>query len=193
MNAVLALAVLGAMPHAAEIGKPAPAFTVADSNGKNVALSTFKGKLVVLEWTNHECPYVVAHYQGNMQALQKKYTAQGVVWLSVVSCKPGAQGHLDGPKANALTKERGAAPTHVLLDPNCELGRIYNAVTTPHMFVIDKEGVLRYDGAIDSSRTSRASDHRPEDSYVGKALDALIAGRPVEISKTQAYGCTIKY
>ena len=193
MNAVLVLAVLGAMPQAAEIGKPAPAFTAVDSNGKSVNLGAFKGKLVVLEWTNHECPYVTAHYQGNMQALQKKYTAQGVVWLSIVSCKPGGQGHVDGTRANALTKERGAAPTHVLLDANCEVGRLYDAKTTPHMYVIDKEGVLRYDGAIDAVRTSRAADHRPEDSYVGKALDALLAGKPVEISKTQAYGCTIKY
>lgn len=192
--AATAVLMLGNAPTAnVEIGKPAPAFTIVDSNGKTVNLSDFKGKFVVLEWTNDGCPYVVAHYQGNMQAIQKKYTEKGVVWLSIISSKPGAQGYADGARANELTKSRNAYPSRVLLDPKGDVGRLYDAKTTPHMYVIDKDGVLRYDGAIDANRSSRASDHKPEDSYVGKALDALMAGKEVETSKTQPYGCNVKY
>jgi peroxiredoxin len=177
----------------AEIGKSAPTFTNVDSNGKTVSLADYKGKIVVLEWTNNECPYVTSHYQGNMQALQKKYTESGVVWLTVISSKVGAQGYADGPRANELTKSRGAMPSRVLLDPSGTLGRLYGAKSTPHMFVIDKDGVLRYDGAIDAKVSSRASDHKPEDSYVAKAIEAINAGREVETAKTQPYGCTVKY
>jgi peroxiredoxin len=176
-----------------EIGKPAPSFTATDSNGKTVNLSDFKGKIVVLEWTNDGCPYVRAHYQGNMQALQKKYTDKGVVWLSVISSAEGQQGYCDGARANDLTKSRSAYPSRVLLDAKGEVGHTYVATATPHMFVIDADGVLRYNGAIDAARSTRAADHKPEDSYVAKAIDAIMAGKEVEVTKTQPYGCGIHY
>ncbi|MEX2243991.1 MAG: redoxin domain-containing protein [Fimbriimonadaceae bacterium] len=189
-----ALLMLGNAPvGGAEIGKAAPAFTAVDSNGKTVNLADFKGKIVVLEWTNDGCPYVVANYQGNMQALQKKYTEKGVVWLSIISSKPGTQGYADGARANELTKSRSAVPSRVLLDPKGEVGKLYAAKVTPHMFVIDKDGVLRYDGAINAKPSSRATDHKPEESYVTFAVDAIMAGKEVATTKTQPYGCGIKY
>src|SRR5262249_26228958 len=132
------------------IGQPAPAFTAVDSNGKSHSLSEFKGRTVVLEWTNDGCPYVGKHYNsGNMQKLQQEATGAGVVWLSVISSAPGKQGYVTGAEANTLTTSRNAHPTAVLLDPTGAIGRDYEAQTTPHMFVIDKTGVLRYMGAID--------------------------------------------
>jgi peroxiredoxin len=192
--AFAAVAMLGNAPFAGvEVGKPAPDFKATDSNGKEFNLADYKGKTVVLEWTNHGCPYVVSHYQGNMQALQKKYTEKGVVWITVISSKPGSQGHVDGAGANELSKSRGAVPTRVVLDPSGVIGKQYDAKTTPHMFVIDANGVLRYDGAIDANRSSRAADHKPEDSYVAHALDAVMSKGEVKVTKTQPYGCNVKY
>ncbi len=189
-----AVSMLGNAPFAGvEVGKPAPNFAATDSNGKALNLADYKGKVVVLEWTNDGCPYVVAHYQGNMQALQKKYTEKGVVWISIISSKPGAQGYADGGRANELSKSRGAVPSRVVLDPTGVIGKQYDAKTTPHMFVIDADGVLRYDGAIDATRSSRAADHKPEDSYVAHALDAVMAKGEVKVTKTQPYGCNVKY
>ena len=151
-----------ATAHAApEVGKPAPDFSAVDSNGKTVKLSDFHGKTVVLEWTNDGCPYVKKHYgSGNMQSLQKDADAKGIVWLTVVSSAPGKQGYVDGAGANGLTKSRGAAPAAVLLDPDGAVGHLYDARTTPHMFIVDKDGTLVYMGGIDDKATTEVADIR---------------------------------
>ncbi|MBU6156247.1 MAG: redoxin domain-containing protein [Alphaproteobacteria bacterium] len=179
---------------APEIGKPAPAFTAVDSNGKSHALADFKGKTVILEWTNDGCPYVKKHYNaGNMQKIQKDLTADGAVWLSVISSAPGKQGHVDGKGANDLTKSRNAAPTAVLLDPKGTIGRAYEAQTTPHMYVIDGKGVLRYMGAIDDKPSTDAATIAGARNYVREAVAAVKAGKPVEVAATDPYGCSVKY
>lgn len=178
----------------ARVGAAAPAFTATDSNGKTHSLSDFKGKTVVLEWTNDQCPFVKKHYESNnMQKLQKEATDKGVVWLSVVSSAPGQQGHVDGQKANELTKNRSASPTAVLLDPDGKLGRTYDARTTPHMFVIDPQGVLQYAGAIDDKPSSNPEDVAGAKNYVRAALDSVLAGQPVQVATSQPYGCSVKY
>jgi peroxiredoxin len=186
----------GAEPATAQvrIGTPAPAFTLTDSNGRAVSLADFKGKTVVLEWTNHECPYVGKHYRGNsMQALQKKWTGQGAAWLSVISSAPGLQGHVSPRQANKLTAERGAAPTAVLLDPTGKVGRAYGARTTPHMYVIDGEGALVYMGGIDDRPTARLEDLKSARNFVDEALSEIAQGKPVSVTAARAYGCSIKY
>lgn len=191
--AVLALSAAPAMA-APEIGKPAPEFTAKDSNGKDVKLADFKGKTVVLEWTNPECPYVVKHYDSkNMQKLQQDITAKDVVWLSINSGAEGKQGHLTGAAANDYIKEKGAKQTAYLLDPKGDIGKAYDAKTTPHMFVIDKNGTLVYDGAIDDNDSANKEDAATAKNYVTAAIDALTAGKPVETSKTKPYGCGVKY
>jgi hypothetical protein len=178
----------------ARLGAPAPNFTLIDSNGNSVSLADFKGKTVVLEWTNHECPYVRKHYGGNnMQGLQKKWTAQGVVWLTLVSSHPGAQGFVHGLEANKLTEERGAAPTAVLLDPKGGVGRNYGAQVTPHMYVITGEGALVYMGGIDDKPTTRLEDLKTAKNFVDAALSEVVAGKAVSVKTSRPYGCTIKY
>jgi peroxiredoxin len=177
-----------------EIGKPAPDFTGTDVNGKAVKLSDFKGKTVVLEWNNPECPFVVKHYkEGNMQKLQKDATAKGVVWLSINSGAPGKQGHMDGAKAKATLAEQKGAVSAYLLDPEGKIGKLYDARTTPHMFVIDPKGQLAYMGAIDSIRSANASDVAKAENYVTAALSAISSGKPVATPVTQPYGCSVKY
>lgn len=177
-----------------EIGRPAPAFTAVDSNGKSHALSDFKGKTVILEWTNDGCPYVKKHYgAGNMQKIQKDLTAEGAVWLSIISSAPGKQGYVDGKGANALTASRGASPTAVLLDPTGKVGKLYEAQTTPHMYVIDSKGVLRYMGAIDDQPNTDASKIASARNYVREAFAAVKAGKQVEATATDPYGCSVKY
>lgn len=177
-----------------KIGQPAPAFTATDSNGMPRKLSDFRGKTVVLEWTNHDCPFVRKHYgASNMQALQKEAKDKGMVWLSVISSAPGLQGHVDGSKANALTSMRGAAPTAVLLDPEGTLGRAYGARATPHMFVITPEGKMAYKGAIDDKPTANPADIPVARNYVRTALGALTKGTPIDPAATRAYGCSVKY
>lgn len=179
---------------AVETGKIAPAFTAIDSNGKTVKLADYRGKTVVLEWTNDGCPYVRKHYgSGSMQKLQKEATADGVVWLSIISSAQGQQGYADGARANQLTKERGAAPTEVLLDPKGAVGHLYNAKTTPHMFIVDKAGTLVYQGAIDDKATSDPADLATSKNYVRAALAEVKAGKPVSTPATVSYGCTVKY
>ena len=179
---------------AVEPGEVAPDFTLTDSKGTSHKLSDFRGKLVVLEWLNHECPFVKKHYSGgNMQKLQQEYTAKGVVWLSIISSAPGKQGHRTGPQAEADTKDKNAAPTAVLLDPAGEVGQMYEAKTTPHMFVIDKEGKVIYAGAIDSIKSTNSADIAKAENHVRQALDAALAGQPVPTPKTQPYGCSVKY
>ena len=176
------------------VGKAAPDFTGVDSNGNKHSLSDFKGKTVVLEWTNHDCPYVKKHYNsGNMQTLQKQATADGVVWLSIISSRPGKQGHVSGGKANDLTRSRNAAPTAVILDETSAIGRLYAAKTTPHMYIIDTTGQLVYMGGIDSIPSSDEADIAGAKNYVRAALDAMTAGKTIEDSITRPYGCSVKY
>ncbi len=178
----------------ARVGETAPEFTGVDSNGKTHNLSDFRGKTVVLEWTNHECPFVRKHYEsGNMQRLQQEKTGQGIVWLSVVSSAPGQQGSVDKTKANELTESRNASPTAVLLDPDGTIGRLYGARTTPHMYIIDPEGKLVYDGAIDSIPSSDPADIPKADNYVTMAIQDLKSGQPIRQATTQPYGCSVKY
>ena len=176
------------------IGAAAPAFTLTDSNGRNLSLVDFKGKTVVLEWTSHECPYVGKHYRGNnMQALQKKWTGQGVVWLSVISSAPGQPGYVSPQEANKLTADRGAAPTAVLFDPTGKVGHAYGARTTPHMYVINGEGALVYKGGIDDQPTARLQDLKSAKNFVDQALSEISQGKPVSVTASRAYGCSIKY
>lgn len=190
--ATLALPAL-ALANAA-VEAPAPAFTAQTADGKTVNLSDFKGKTVVLEWTNHDCPYVKKHYgSGNMQSQQKAAAAQGVVWLQVISSAPGQQGFVDGPTAKKLNADRGAAPTATLLDPKGELGKLYGAQTTPHMYVIKGDGTLAYKGGIDSIASAKAEDIAKAEPYVTDALAAVAAGRKVEKASTRPYGCSVKY
>jgi len=195
--AVLSAATLVGVPraHAApSVGKPAPAFTAASTTGPNVSLGDQRGKLVVLEWTNHDCPYVRKHYEtGNMQALQREAVGQGVVWLTLISSSPGTQGFVSAGEANELTEKRKAAPTAVLLDPTGTVGKAYGATNTPHMYVITREGVLAYMGAIDDRPTTRRADVQGANNYVKAALAAVAAGQPVATPITRAYGCTVKY
>lgn len=176
------------------VGKMAPDFTGVDSNGNKHSLSDFKGKIVVLEWTNHDCPYVKKHYNsGNMQQLQKNATENGVIWLSIISSRPGKQGHVSGKQANELTRSRNAVPTAVILDETSEIGRLYGAKTTPHMYIIDKTGQLVYMGGIDSIPSSNEEDIAKAKNYVTAALDAMAAGKPIQESVTRPYGCSVKY
>lgn len=190
------LAVGGASVAGADVqpGKAAPDFTARDTAGKEVTLSSYRGKTVVLEWTNHLCPYTVKHYAtDNMQALQREATRDGVVWLTIVSSAPGTQGHVTEREADKLTADRKAAPTAVLLDPDGKVGHLYDARTTPHMFVIDKDGKLAYMGAIDDKPTANQGDVKTARNYVREALMAVKAGEAVKTTSTRPYGCTVKY
>ena len=179
---------------APSIGQPAPAFTGVDTNGDTHALSDFKGKTVVLEWTNHDCPYVVKHYgANNMQALQKQAAEDGVVWLTVISSAPGKQGHVTPAEANRIAEERGAAPTAILLDPEGTIGRAYDARTTPHMYVIDGDGKLVFMGGIDDRPTADRADVEGANNYVVAALTDVAAGTAVQTPTSRPYGCSIKY
>jgi len=175
-------------------GQPAPDFTARDASGHEVRLSSFKGKVVVLEWTNHDCPYVKKHYgTGNMQALQKDAASKGVIWLTISSSAVGSQGHVNGLDAEKLTADRKASPTAFLLDHDGRVGRVYGATATPHMYVIDKAGVLAYMGAMDDKPSTNRDDVPNARNYVREALTALQAGQPVKTASTRVYGCTIKY
>ncbi len=177
-----------------QVGQLAPDFVGTDTHGKAVKLSSLRGKTVVLEWTNHQCPYTRKHYDsGNMQGLQKTATAQGVVWLSIISSASGRQGHVSGAKADALTSSRKAAPTAVLLDPKGTIGRLYKARTTPHMFIIDKAGKVAYMGAIDSKPSANPGDIATAKNYVQGALTALMSGKTITPARTSPYGCSVKY
>ena len=189
--AVLAVPAIAAGP---DLGKSAPDFAAADTNGKPVKLSDFKGKLVILEWSNHQCPYVRKHYgAGNMQKTQEAARALGVTWITIISSAPGEQGHVNATEANKLTAERNAKPNHVVLDPAGKIGRMYAARVTPHMFIIAGDGKLLYKGAIDSIRSSRQSDIANAKNYVTAALSEIKSGKPIADADTVAYGCTIHY
>ncbi|MGY6628190.1 MAG: redoxin domain-containing protein [Oceanicaulis sp.] len=176
-------------------GNPAPAFTGATATGDSVSLSDFAGQTVILEWTNHDCPFVVKHYNHGttMADLQARAADEGHVWLQIISSFPGTQGHVSAERAIELNAERGAAPTHVILDENGDIGRAFEARTTPHMFIIDGEGVIQYAGAIDDQPSANPATLEGALNYVSQALDELAAGQPVSIPETQPYGCSVKY
>lgn len=176
-------------------GNPAPAFTSATAAGETVSLSDFAGQTVILEWTNHDCPFVVKHYHHGttMADLQARAAGEGHVWLQIISSAPGTQGHVSPERALELNEVRGASPAHVILDESGDIGRAYEARTTPHMFIIDGDGVIRYAGAIDDQPSANPASLNGARNYVGQALDELAAGEPVSTPETQPYGCSVKY
>lgn len=176
------------------IGAAAPDFTGVDSNGARVALAALRGKLVVLEWTNDGCPFVGKWYRaGAMQALQKDAAALGAIWVSVISSAPGEQGYADGARANQLTTERHAAPSHVVLDPKGDIGHLYAAEVTPQIYVIRADGRLGYMGGADSIASTRVEDLARAVPHARNAITALAAGQPAPLAVTRPYGCTVKY
>lgn len=195
--AAMSAACLAAAPAAlasVELNKPAPAFTALGADGKPLALDAYKGKTVVLEWTNHECPYVKKHYEsGNIPGLQQDAAAKGVVWLQVLSSAPGKQGHVDGPTAQKLNGARKAVPAATVLDPDGKVGKLYGAQTTPHIFIVNPAGLLVYKGGIDSIASASKDDLAKAENYVSAALGAIGAGKPVEKASTKPYGCAVKY
>jgi peroxiredoxin len=194
--ALAAVLVISSLTVSAQVrvGAPAPAFTATDSHGQSHSLSEYHGKYVVLEWHNQGCPYTRKHYiSGNMQNLQKEWTAKGVVWFTVISSAPGQQGYVTPADENAYVDKMHAAPTAVLMDPDGKVGHLYNAKTTPQMFVINPEGNVIYAGAIDDKPTPDVDDIRGADNYVNDALTAAMAGKPVAMPYTRPYGCSVKY
>ena len=172
----------------------APLFTLLDTGGKEHALADYRGKYVVLEWLNYDCPFVRKHYEsGNMPRIQSELTGQGVVWLAVVSSAPGKQGHFPGPEMDARGASYGSEASAVLMDESGDVGRIYGARTTPQMFLINPEGELLYQGAIDDKPSTRQSDIPDAHNYLLAAWGAVMAGNPVSKPKTQPYGCSVKY
>lgn len=200
LRATLAAALVGSTlasvvaQAAPTVGQAAPNFVAIDSKGQRHRLEEYKGKVVVLEWTNHGCPYVKKHYNSsNMQNLQRQAKQAGVVWLSVISSAPGEQGHVDPAKANELTASRNAAPAAVLLDPPGSIGKQYDARTTPHMYVIDAKGILRYAGGIDSIASTDTDDIAKAQPYFKNALESVVKGQAVAQPVTRPYGCNVKY
>jgi len=190
--ASLAIAANGSL--AASAGQAAPDFTVADSNGKPVHLADYKGKFVVLEWTNPECPFVQKHYNSaNMPALQKEWGAKDVVWLTVNSTNRSSSEFKTGAQMNSWMQSHAAAQKAVLIDADSATGAKYAAKTTPHMFVIDPKGEIVYAGAIDDKRSTRVEDTKTATNYVRVALNEAMAGKPVTTPNTTPYGCTVKY
>ena len=179
---------------AIETGAQAPAFSVQDASGATRTLAEFRGRTVVLEWTNNGCPYVRKHYDsGNMQTLQREATTDGIVWLQVISSARGEQGYLDGPGAIARVRTDNAAPTATLLDPTGVMGHAYGARNTPQMFIISPTGTVLYQGAIDDHPSARPSSLEGANNYVRAALADIEAGRAVQVAETTPYGCSVKY
>jgi glutathione peroxidase-family protein len=190
------LGLAGARPAlaAAIVGQPAPDFSLADDHGASHSLSALKGKYVVLEWVNYDCPFVQKHYKsGNLPGLQREYTAKGVVWLSINSSAPGKQGNYPPAEIDARAKGFGAAFTAYLVDSDGRVGREYGAKTTPHMFVIDPAGTLIYEGGIDDTPSTDIADLKTATNYVRAALDEALAGQPVRVTTSRPYGCSVKY
>jgi len=192
--AAFAVALAVSTAWAARVGERAPDFTATDSNGKVHKLSEYAGKFVVLEWHNRGCPYTAKHYDsGNMQRLQHEWTARGIIWLTVISSAPGKQGFMTAADENAFLKQASATPTAVLLDPSGALGHLYDAKTTPQMFIVNPQGLLIYNGAIDDRATTDVSDINGAKNYVSLALGEALAGKPVSNATTRPYGCSVKY
>jgi len=176
------------------IDKAAPTFSGKAADGSTINLADYKGKTVVLEWTNHDCPYVIKHYEsGNIPKLQKEALAKDVVWLQVISSAPGEQGFVDGAKAQKVNEYRNSAPTNTILDPEGTIGKLYGAKTTPHLYVINPEGTLVYKGGIDSIKSTKQQDIPDATNYVHETLEALAVGKKVPHPSTAPYGCSIKY
>lgn len=183
-----------ALSAAVETGAPAPEFTLLDSTGSEHSLSDFKGKYVVLEWTNHQCPFVKKFYaNGDMQSLQKKMTKNDVIWLQVVSSAKGKQGYLTASEAESVRVQQDVGSTALLLDPEGRVGRLYGARTTPHMFLISPEGAVIYQGAIDSIKSTNSEDIATATNYVEAAYEKAVAGKPIDPATTTPYGCSVKY
>ncbi len=180
--------------YAGRVGSSAPTFSGTDTHGQKHKLSDYRGKFVVLEWTNNGCPYTEKQYDsGNMQSLQKEWTAKGVVWLTILSSAFGQQGYMTAAQEDAWIAKSHAAPTAAILDPSGAIGHAYEAKTTPHMFVIDPAGKLIYEGAIDDHPTTDLADVPVSKNYVSAALSEAMAGQPVAIGYTRPYGCSVKY
>ena len=176
------------------VGSDAPAFTLTDSAGKNVSLADYKGKFVVLEWTNPGCPFVQKHYSsGNMQKLQAEYTKKGVVWLSVDSSAAGQQGAFTPAEAKAAKGDLYKDASELLLDPDGTVGHLYGATNTPDMYIVNPEGKLIYEGAIDSIASADKADIGKATNYVQTSLDEALSGKPVDKAQTKPYGCSVKY
>jgi len=192
---VIALTSAACWLQAATVGEAAPDFTLTDLAGKTHRLADYKGKTVVLEWVNPDCPFVVKHYEksGNIPATQKAAVADGVVWLAINSAAPGKQGDYDSPAVKAWLTKNAATPTAYLRDQDGKTGKSYGAKTTPHLFIVNGQGTLVYAGAMDSKRSTNAEDIKTSENYVKSALGDLKAGRPVATPSTQAYGCSVKY
>ena len=199
LKAAAFAAAIALLPAAAaakpQVGTTAPAFDGVTADGKSIKLSALKGKTVVLEWTNRDCPFVRKHYEtGNMQMLQKESKSDhDVVWVSIISSAPGRQGHLEPKEALDNIAETDAAPDHLVLDPKGDIGRSYGAVTTPHMYIINPEGALVFMGGIDDNPSSRHSSVKGAKNYVRAALDDMAAGRRIAQAVTRPYGCSVKY
>ena len=191
--AALAASTQQAQAATATVGQAAPDFTATDALGKSRKLSDFKGKHVVLEWTNPGCPFVVKHYGGNMQALQAEFTAKGVVWLSINSTASNAGDYLPPAKLMAWRSDKKAAFTAMLMDESGKIGQLYSAKTTPHMFIINPQGVLVYAGAIDSAPSARVDDIKTATNYIRQGLNEALGGKAISTSSTRAYGCSVKY
>lgn len=188
------MVMIATLAFAARVGEPAPDFTATDSNGQAHHLSDYRGKFVVLEWTNRGCPYTKKHYDsGNMQRLQQEWTAKGVIWLTVLSSASGKQGYMTAVEENAYLKQENAHPTAALLDPTGALGHLYDAKTSPQMFVINPQGALIYDGAIDDRPTTDVADIQGAKNYLTLALEEATAGKSVSRPVTRPYGCSVKY
>lgn len=193
-SVLFVLALFAITAFAVKVGDQAPDFTGTDSHGQKHKLSDYKGKFVVLEWHNNGCPFTKKHYEsGNMQRLQKEWTDKGVVWFTVISSAPGAQGYVTADEENAYMQKAHAVPTGALLDPTGAIGHLYDAKTTPHMFVINPQGQVIYNGAIDDRSTSDPSDVNGAKNYVSEALQEAKAGQPVAVATTRPYGCSVKY
>lgn len=191
---IATLAAVSSVALALKPGETAPDFQGTDSNGKTQSLSQYRGKYIVLEWTNQGCPYTKKHYDsGNMEALQREWTAKGVVWLSVVSSAPGELGYVTPSQENDYMRRMKAAPTATILDPTGVIGRLYDAKTTPGMYIIDPQGKLIYEGAIDDKPTVELADIKTAKNYVSTALEESMAGKPVATPVTRSYGCSVKY
>lgn len=176
------------------VGEVAPEFSAVTHEGQMVRLSDFRGQTVVLEWTNHDCPFVRKHYEtGNMQALQKEAREKSVKWISVISSAPGTQGHVDGAMAQKLSEKRGAAPDFIILDEEGSLGRLYEATVTPQLYVINEQSVLIYAGAIDDQPSHKKKTVKTAHNFVRAAIDAHQAGKPIAKPVVRPYGCSVKY
>jgi len=191
---VLAMIIAGTSFAQVVSNQAAPNFTLTDSNGQKHSLSDYKGKFVVLEWFNPDCPFVKKHYNsGNIPNLQKQYTSKGVIWLAIDSSAAGKEGNYPPQGLNKYMTDKKAAPTAIFADADGKIGRLYGAQTTPHMFIINPQGVLIYQGAIDDTPSAEIEDLKTAKNYVSAVLDAAMNGKPVAVNTTKSYGCSIKY